>query len=61
MAKKNEIEKLSPGICLESLRAYNQAVFLLVNTLSAVLDQIGNGKIRDMVSYQLDEVKSFYL
>lgn len=60
MAKKVEIEKLSPGACLDSLRAYHEAVFMLVTTCDSVIEYIPNTQIRKILFENTEAVKSFY-
>lgn len=40
MAKKTEIQKISPSVCLRSLEAYNEAIFMLTSMLPAVIKYI---------------------
>lgn len=58
--KKNEVKKLSPGGCLQSLNAYHENVFMLVTTVESSIQFIENERIKEMLSNAVSKVKEFY-
>jgi len=69
MAKKQEVEKVSPALCLRSLQSFHESVTMLTNIIPATIDYIRDNP-SDNKTYQehliklLEEhqetVKSFY-
>lgn len=59
MAKKIEVEKLSPAKCLTSLREFHERVILLVLAIEGCLPHIDE-KLKPMIQNKLDSVREFY-
>jgi hypothetical protein len=64
MAKKEQIIKISPASCLQSLQAYHEAVMLLTITLKQVLPHFEDQGVSEWISKPiqeaLDGITKFY-
>ncbi len=70
MAKKQEIQKIAPSRCMESLQGFNEAVFFLMQQMETIVQYLeetpsDNQPLKDHIikitKQHTERVNSFYV